>query len=739
MAKSSAATTLSRAVKPKIYDFLSDLQNDSTAAYLVHPIDGGLDRRVRLGRVDAHHRAILFQVDPKDADTTYIYMGTWLTDEATALAACSILRVHPATGALEGVVAESDRDSDARDALPNPAPVRTAGSIPAVPTAPILARAGYTAADLVEKLGLAPALAARAVAALDTEALVDLAADAEAKFGTWQGDTLLELAAGTSLAEIREKYRFAPESELDATDDSLIRALDHPASQMLFTYIGEDTAELRRIIEGGDFTAWRRFLHPEQRLYAEQDFRGAFRLSGGAGTGKTVVLVHRARSLLQRNPAARIILTTFNTTLAESLDTELRVLDPDLPRADGVGGAGVLVIGIDKLANQIVTQAADIGDAADALFGIRAVELPARRTDTDQLWQDVIHTTDCTGLEPRLATPGFLNTEYVYVVLANTVKSFERYAKTHRRGRRVRLTRKQKYTIWQLITAFRSRSQAERSLSFPEVIALAAAQLGVAAETLRTRIADHVLVDEAQDLHPSHWNLLRALTDEGPNDLFIAEDPYQRIYGQPISLGHLGIDIVGRSRRLTLNYRTTAQNLRFALGIVTGAEYVGVDGKSDSTAGYRSIRLGPVPALIPCGSVSDELQAIVQQVRAWVDSAIAPHTIAVLARTTRRCERVVSALAGHGIDAAILEHNPTSENHVQVMTMHRSKGMEFSRVILAGVGAKELPISTVTQSVPEEEKAEALLRERSLLYVAASRARDEVVVTWIGTKSELLG
>jgi superfamily I DNA/RNA helicase len=349
----------------------------------------------------------------------------------------------------------------------------------------------------------------------------------------------------------------------------------------------------------------------------------------------------------------------------------------------------------------------------------------------------VLDSTD-SGLDPSLATPGFLENEYVTVVLANNITTEKEYTRVARPGRGVRLSRPQRIAIWKVIEGYRRRSRVDGTLSFPEVLAVAAEHLRLFDESGSASVADHVIVDEAQDLHATHWKLLRALVAEGPNDLFIAEDSHQRIYGRPVVLGKLGIKIVGRSRRLTLNYRTTAQNLHFAVGILSGAEYQDLEEAQESTAEYRSARLGPVPELIACVSMTDELDKVAARIQSWLAAGCEPESIAVLTRSAGDRARYVRALNERGIDARAMDENPHTTGHVQVLTMHRAKGMEFANVVLAGVDEARVPLAASIRSVPNEEKDEALTRERSLLYVAASRARDELVVTWSGNRTELI-
>ncbi|MGW4364330.1 UvrD-helicase domain-containing protein [Nocardia takedensis] len=733
MAGTKAMGKLDGSVKGRVYDFLDKLQTDHTAPGLhIEPLKGAVDARVRTGRVDLNHRAVLFRVDPDKGDTTYIYMGTWKHDVANSYAERAVLRVNPVNGILEGILAEP---AAARSTPAEPVTVSRAAT--AAESVGYLAAAGFALSDLTGELGFDAGFAARALAAPDENAINDLAVEMDG----WQGIALLELACGTGIEEIKDKYVFA-EQPVDSAlgeDDRIIEALAHPSSRMQFTYI-DGSEELRRVIEGGDFSAWRVFLHPEQRALAEKSYSGPTRLSGGAGTGKTVVALHRTKYLAERDPEARIVLTTFNKTLAKELETSLRLLDPGLPIATKLGQPGIYVDSVDRLANAVLQRGADFAEASEAVFGAR-VEFGNARTEQSRLWREVIETVD-SGLDRRLATESFLDHEYVEVVLANKVTTVEQYVKVARAGRGVRLTRPQRIAVWKLIEAFRRRSRMDNTLGFPEVLALAAEQLRLARAKGRPYPADHVLIDEAQDLHATHWAMLRALVAEGPDDMFIAEDSHQRIYGRPVVLNRLGIKIVGRSRRLTLNYRTTAQNLRFAVGILSGAEYHDLMGDRESTLEYRSARNGPVPQPLPCDSAVDELDRVAATIIGWTDDPddpVDPATIAVLTRSKNERSQFVRGLGERGVQARALDDAPINSGHVQVLTMHRSKGMEFSRVILAGIDDAHVPAKAALSDVPEEERGEAELRERSLLYVAASRARDQLVVTWSGRRSQLLG
>ena len=511
---------------------------------------------------------------------------------------------------------------------------------------------------------------------------------------------------------------------------------------MQFAFI-EDDDELRRVIEGGDFAAWRTFLHPEQRKYVEADTSGAFRLSGGAGTGKTVVAIHRARRLARDNPDARIILTTFNATLAQGLKADLAALDPELPIAEKPGDGGVYVGGHRRAGQRrrSTARATNLAAASERVFGRSGIEFGPKRTSSDVVWREVAQTVD-SGLDAKLATPAFLETEYVAVVLANRITTLEQYAKVARPGRGVRLSRPQRIAVWKLVEAFRRQSQMDETHQLPRG---ARARRGSAARSaLKARagyLADHVIVDEAQDLHATHWALLRALVGRR------AQRPVHRRGLAPADLRQ-----PDRVEPLRNQDRRTVAT--------TDAELPD-DGPESALRGERAVR-GGVPRSRTRRRDDQRLPVGAQRSRAGTDSVRRPDrrtrtssprssspgsTRATSSRRASPCSPAARmSETGSSADSASVAlpsarstRSAATPGQPLVMTMHRAKGMEFSRVILSGADDKHVPSPATLRSVPDEERAEALLRERSLLYVASSRARDALVVTWSGKRSELLG
>lgn len=721
------ASKLGSDLRKPTFAFLEKLTEDDAAPGLhIEPIAHSRDPRVRTGRVTRQYRAVLFRLDGP-TQPTYVFVGVWNHDEAIKRAQRSELTVNPVNGVSEVHLVEDRAVADQ--------PPTRAYSVPAPSAPPIL---GYTHRELLD-LGLAPDLADRAARATSEDELLDLAGAAV----EWQGLALLDLSAGTPVEDVKQKLGLELVSDTpapgEATDADVLRGFEHPAAKVSYTYI-EDNEELRRVIEEGDYGAWRVFLHPEQRHYAYQPTSGSFRLSGGAGTGKTVVLVHRAADLAGRASRPRVLLTTFTTNLALELRESLRRLDGKVPQATSLGATGVYVSGLDAIASAVIMKAgSSSAQARAAVLGSEVGGL-ARRLDSASAWQAAIEAGG-EELPSQLRSAAFLEAEYGEVVLPHRIIELADYLKVRRPGRGVRLNRGERAAVWKVVESYRLGARATGAIDFREAAAIAAAQLDVDTERGNVRPFDHVLVDEGQDLSPTHWLLIRALVGAGPDDVFIAEDSHQRIYGRKITLKAFGINIVGRSRRLSLNYRTTAQNLRFALRVLDPGIYSDLEDEPE-TAAYRSARGGPEVILRPLTSLTEELDAAAAQVKQWVNQAAhddqPKESIAVLVRDRFHRDRVVSGLAERGVTVRPVDREAIAPGAPVVMTMHRAKGTEFRDVLLFGVSAASMPKGLAAYDYAEDEAADARLRERSLLYVAATRARDQLVVSWSRESSPLL-
>lgn len=684
-------------LKSKAWDFLTKLSRDADLTGLDLKIPhGALDRRVRTARVDLNHRAVLFAVGDA-AEPMWLLAAIKPHDDAYTYAETLTLEVNPANGAMEVLRGESI-GAKVAEFRKRPA---TEDAVQILP---------FSAAELVG-LGINPDVAAEAIRLTTDSEVLDLATD----LPEWQQRVLVELATGTSLDDVRATY----ELDRPSAGDDPVEAVKRPISQMQFVYLDNDD-ELRRMMEG-DFAAWRTYLHPTQRAIAYREiWNGPYRLAGGAGTGKTVVALHRA-AFLARRADTRVLLCTFTRNLAADLEVDVRSLvRPDeLPR--------IQVRGVDQVVRAVV-QAVD-GPPGAILGG----------GEQDTLWEDAVRSA---AVPPDLAptlSPAFLAGEYRSVVLGMTEQTRDAYLRVKRPGRGVRLNRVQRAAIWTVIETFQ-RSVATQGRTTFELLAARAAQI-LEDPALRDGAPgyDHVVVDEGQDLHAGHWRVLRGLVAPGPNDLFICEDGHQRIYGERTVLARYGIETRGRSRRLTLNYRTSRQNLTFAIGVIDSQPVLDLEGEQDTVAGYHSTFTGPVPVTRGFPGIAEEMRFVVESVRAWLDQAVPAASIAVLARRTAEQDRVRIALQESGVAVELLQKegagNPAA---VKIASMHRAKGTEFSRVIVVGAEAGVVPLDWVFENQPESDASVLLGRERSLFYVACSRARDELIVTWSGVPSPFL-
>ncbi|GAB3165144.1 3'-5' exonuclease [Myceligenerans halotolerans] len=717
-------------VAGQVMAFLNKLMTDDTSSSLhIERINGAVDRRIRTGRVNVQWRALLVKVQGQGETAHYVYLGTFKHDQAISMA--KTYRVDVDDGGIASFI-RAERETRPTDgALAwRPSKVKPE-DIDGTPWSRLQVQ-GVTVEAMVG-LGMDEAFAQAALEITDDDELQEHAASASS---TWQGSAMLDLAFGSTSEEVRAAYGLGKRSAaLAGSDEELLAALRHPAASMQFSFLESDD-DLRAAVENPDFGAWRTFLHPEQRRYATARQSGSFRVTGGAGTGKTVILLHRARHLARQNPSARVVLTTFNTTLADSLRDNLLLLDPKAPLAAELGSPGIYIAGVDAIARRVLVNADRLRlpfqEAVSTVLSTRPADIMGN-TSAD-VWQQA---AEGSTLPAYLLSSTFLMAEYATCVLPGNITSLEQYIRVRRHGRGVALTRAQRAELWQVFDRYRALSATAGTTSFEEKTALATSALALGAKKGVGPLADHVLVDEAQDLTPSRLLLLRALVAAGPDDLFLAEDSQQRIYGQKVTLSHHGIRVQGRSRRLKLNYRTTAQNLEFALRVLDGVGPEDLDGDATEVAGYRSARSGPKPRVLEFPTRKAEVNGAAETVAGWIAAGDAPETIGVLVRSAWAVNDLADALRAVDISARpVANRERPATGQVPIMTMHRAKGMEFLRVIIVGMSEKAV-LRSLTD-LPEEERDAALQQERSLVYVAATRPRDELVVTWSGHRSPLV-
>lgn len=495
-------------------------------------------------------------------------------------------------------------------------------------------------------------------------------------------------------------------------DESLAAAIANTTSRITLVTGPE---ELAGVLEK-PFAAWRVFLHPSQRRVAYRvSYGGPVQVTGGPGTGKTVAALHRVQHLLGRSPHTRVLLTTYTNALAASLRENLALLlDGDehlLERVD--------VTTVSSYAHGVVSR---LDGKSPSPIGDR---------EERQLWQRVVRKLGLPWTEQ------FLAQEYRHVVLAQDLRTLDDYRAASRRGRGTALSPSRREQLWPAVELFESMLRDQQGTTYLKVCARAAELLAASTPT-----HDHVVVDEAQDLHPVQWRVLRGAVAPGNDDLFITGDPHQRIYDSKVSLGSLGIPVTGRTHRLRLNYRSTEEILTWSTGLLSPVtvEDLGGDG-NDTLAGYRSLLHGRRPHVTGYGSEQEEVAALVTRVRDWVAQGIRPSEIGVCARFNVLLDKAYDKLGAAGVPVVRVRDNPGRDvDGVRLATMHAMKGLEFRCVAVLGVTAGAVPFGReVTPAAVDALQHESdLLRERCLLFVACTRSREALAVSWSGAGSPFL-
>lgn len=521
-----------------------------------------------------------------------------------------------------------------------------------------------------------------------------------------QWDVLCGLAAGYTAEEVWAEMGaaiFEHPVDTEDLDAAILRSRDR-------VVLVDGPDELMEVF-AYPFDTWRIYLHPTQRAVVEAAYKGPARVCGGPGTGKTVVSLHRAHALAQRSEG-KVLVTTFTSTLSDTLRSGL-----DMLVDDDVVDARIDVSHVDKLAHRFFRRA----HGAPRLLGSE---------DEKALWAELI---DELGLN---FTPVFLSEEWRQVVLARSITDADDYLAAKRTGRGRGLGAAQRAQVWQIIWKF------EKTLT----------QQGIwTHETVRreaTRILDeesakpfrHIIIDEAQDLSPDQWRLLRAAVPVGSDDIFIAGDTHQRIYDHRVSLREVGINIAGRSSRLNINYRTTAEILGWSLGLLRGEPIDDMEGGLDSIAGCKSFVHGQPPTLEGFGSAESEAEHIATMVADWNEDGVDLSEIGIAVRAKWFASKIEHALKSAGIPTVDLAKASEDDDAIRIGTMHRMKGLEFRCVVVAGVSTKLVPAANAVTLVQDDKQThqQDLERERCLLFVACTRAREELVVTWHGEPSPFL-
>ena len=476
----------------------------------------------------------------------------------------------------------------------------------------------------------------------------------------------------------------------------------------------ENVAELQAALES-PWEKWAVFLHPAQRDIVERSFPGPARVAGSAGTGKTVVALHRTMHHLRQSPDARVLLTTFSDPLANALQAKLPVLaGSDTHLLDRVAVASFL--GIASELHQLA-------------FGHKA-HLASR----DIIRSLVEKARDAAGLDGL--SPQLVLSEWTNVADAWQIVDVDDYAAVPRMGRRTRLGARQRESLWPVFENVR-RALSERRLTTPAALF---AKLTAHYAEREIKPFAHIVVDEAQDLGVPELRFLAAIAPPGPDALFFAGDLGQRIFQPPFSWKALGIDVRGRSFTLRVNYRTSHQ-IRLAADRLLPPSIGDVDGLEDDRTATVSVFNGPPPGVLIAASEAEEVEKVAAFIQAARADGIEPAAIGLFVRSRNELPRARAAAAKSGMEVTELTGRSDGEaGRIVLGTMHFAKGLEFRAVAVMACDEPVIPAQQRIADVSDEmELDEVYATERQLLYVAATRARDRLLISGVRPASEFLG
>ena len=470
-------------------------------------------------------------------------------------------------------------------------------------------------------------------------------------------------------------------------------ALNTPFSLSHFM-VNPGEEELESILQA-PLEQWRVFLHPTQRSLVERDWNGPVRVLGGAGTGKTVVAMHRARWLARKyKDGGKILFTTFSKTLAEDLRQHMRILcnEEELERIE--------IVNLDKWVFHYLSRE-------------NFHYTPCLQETSNEIWKSVIPSDS-------EFPASFYKDEWNYIIQPQEIMDFSQYAKASRAGRGKAISRGDRKKIWPVFEDFRLLLQTRKLLQPNDAMREARLRIMLNGKPLYRS----VIVDETQDMSAQALRLIRALVPEEKNDIFLVGDGHQRIYGHPVSLKSCGIFITGRGKKLSINYRTTEEIRRLALSYLHDIEVDDMNGGLDSNKNYISLMHGDAPIVQKSSTQEEEITFIINTILELNKLGIDNKDICIVVPGKKECEDYRQFLESQKINTYILSNDRAEDRNskgVRISTMHRVKGLEFKAVFL--ISYTKLPYSE-DPAIQEELKK----KEQALQYVAATRARQFLFV-----------
>lgn len=682
----TAFAVLPRQIQGKVTEFINKFRNNPRSPGINYEkIHNANDNKICSVRIDDTYRGIVVR-----QEETGVYLLLWVDhhDDAYAWARRKKCIINPTTGNVQVF----DVTMEVSDALEDESNIFV----------------GVSDEELIS-LGIPEEQISLVRTIVSEETLYSL----KATFPEDAYEALEWLAHGFSVEEVSQL--FAYEADEAVKDDNLATALDNARSQKSFVIIeGED--ELRRIM-AEPLEKWRVFLHPTQKKIVNKDYSGPARVLGGAGTGKTVVAMHRAKHLASKlEGKERILFTTYTTNLAGDIKENLRKICTvdELRRIE--------VVNLDAWVMQFMREQG---------FSYTI----AYDDQLEEIWGNaIILAGDTSGFSAQ-----FYSEEWLKVVSAQEAYTKEAYMRASRIGRGTRLDRKKRILVWNVIEEYQALMK-DKLIRDVET-AMYECRL-IIEKNPDMLLYSAVIVDEAQDLSMNAFRLLRSIAGEQHrNDLFIVGDAHQRIYKNKIVLSRCGVNIRGRSSHLRINYRTTEEIRKYAFGLLKGIPFDDLDTEYDNGKICQSLTHGITPVIKNFNTAAEEMEYIVDEIRKLHSIGTDLRSICIVARTHKLLDGYILGLIAKGIRTYEIKRSRIDNRSfegVRVATMHRVKGLEFKHVFVVAVNKRVVPLQSAINTIDAVAAEEALTAEKCLLYVALTRAQEAAYITSYGQQSELI-
>jgi AAA domain/UvrD-like helicase C-terminal domain len=663
-----------KAVKASVFDLQMDPAGNGLQ---LHRIDNSKDPNFWSARVNRDIRLIVHKTSHS---LLVAYVGHH--DDAYAWAERRRIEAHPRTGAVQIV--------EVRERVEEVAPPATLDFVFPEPAK----------GKEKEKETAPPAL----FSSLDDDALLSIGVPtdwlADVRAATEDGYFALTAHLPAEASEALLEFAATGRLVVPAPPPAVADPFAHPDALRRIRLIA-DHEELEQAL-AFPWEKWGVFLHPSQGALVERSFSGPARVAGSAGTGKTIVAIHRAVRLARENPNARVLLASFSEPLAAELAKKVLVLAPE------TGG----------IVPRVTT--ASFQGIAEQMFQLEHGVRPriARNAVIRERLRAATASEGLKGFSER-----FLLSEWTNVIDSWGLTSLVAYSTVQRTGRKSRLGPNQRARLWPVFQAVRDALAAERYTTSANVFT----GLADALAHRESKPFDHVVIDEAQDLAPAELRFFAALAPTKADGLFLAGDVGQRIFQHPFSWASLGVDVRGRSHTLKVCYRTSHQ-IRRAADRLLPTVLRDTDGLEDERRGIISVFDGPPPEVKSFDTVAAEADEVRKTVETWLAEGIAPQEIGVFVRTPQLVTRARAAIAGLA-----------GEDEMTTAPMSLAKGLEFRAVVVMGCDEGVLPLDErVADAADEAELDDIYETERRLLYVACTRAREHLLLTAVIPASEYL-